>query len=631
MATTRFRIIFKGLSGKADSKKIVMFFQKELNLSNSVIGKFLMSPPRILWEVTSISDAEMIRKFLEKHGCKVSYESVIVYPSFPFAVSKKYDLMIKRELSKTLRGRTQLALALVQAEPENPQNILESMIGTVETKISESFRESDTIFGIDDNRLIFLGFSTDKTGVLNVKNKIVRVIKDCVGDDTCVTVGFSLFPEEGGNFQELLFLAEKNRENDEAVSSTASGSETLLYIPRNTDADEGDSTGNKLQLYFSKARGRVFGRLAEMDPQTLWIGLGQLPPAKQKEFLMRLPFDSPLVPELEDMIDIQAPFEHDKDAELRFKAIISQMESENPDDESGGLSEKVKTKLSKVENLPTLPSIAAEVFRLASDPNYSPEELSAVIMNDPPLTSKLLKTVNSAYYGNLQKIGTVKQAVIFLGMGEIMDLAFSLAAAKVFDIKLEKGNIDPKALWRHSICTALIAQNLCRGLTEIKKTGIMTAGLLHDLGKIFLIEHFPEEYETVMEAYDKQNIPLPDLETDVFGVDHAEIGMLLSTNWNLPAPLVQSITHHHHPLSAESHSEQAALVGLADYLYHEATKPDNQDGNADNGASRLTQGHWALLTRIFNDLDPAHLEKMVSDATNVIKISHDLLAVLDRV
>jgi len=599
-------------------------------LSNNVIGKFLTSPPRILWEVTSISDAEMIRKFLEKYGCNVSYESVTVYPGFPFAVSKKYDGLIKRELSKALRGRTQLALFLVQVEPENPQHILESLIGLAESKIADNFRESDTIFGIDDNRLIFLGFSTDKTGVTNVKNKMTRVIKGFVGEDTKVTVGFSLFPEEGSNFQELLFLAEQNRENDEAFSSKSAGSETLTYVPPNSDDEDDDSISNRLQLYFSKARGKLFNRLMEMDPQTLWIGLGQLPPAKQKEFLVRLPFDSPLVPELEDMIDHQAPFEHDKDAEVRFKAIISHVESEDEGGKKAEMAKHVRMKLDKVENLPTLPNIAAEVFRLASDPNYSPEELSAVIMNDPPLTSKLLKTVNSAYYGNLQKIGTVKQAVIFLGMGEIMDLAFSLAAAKVFDIKTENGELDPKALWRHSICAALIAQNLCRGLTEIKKTGIMTAGLLHDIGKIFLIEHFPKEYEAVMKDFKAFDIPLPDLEMNMFGIEHAEIGRVLSTNWNLPVPLVQSITWHHLPLSAESHSEQAAIIGLADYLYHEATKPDNPADNAANSSFRLTHGHWSLLTRVFTTLDSAHLGKMVSDAKNIIKISHDLLAVLDR-
>jgi putative nucleotidyltransferase with HDIG domain len=366
-----------------------------------------------------------------------------------------------------------------------------------------------------------------------------------------------------------------------------------------------------------------------MDAPTLWLGLSQLPQAKQRDFLARLPYNAPLVPILKEMIENQTEPAFDKAAEQHFEAIIHQMKLDEGLEERKRVREKLFSRLDRVDALPTLPSVASLVFRIATDPTSSAGDLTKVIENDQSLTSKLLKTVNSAFYGFPQKIGTVKQAVVILGLDEITNLAFGLAAAKVLETTTFGGLYDPKSLWHHSICTALIAQKLCEGFPRFKRLGVFTAGLLHDFGKILLMETFPELYAQIYGEVAKHDFPLFDLEEEKIGVNHAVVGRLLSSNWNLPESLVEAIAYHHHPLSAPRYTHLAAITGLADYLYYRSTAAGNPKEAILVMSPQLTYGHWCSLTEVFTSLNAEQLKQMMDDALTVVENSNELLNVLD--
>jgi putative nucleotidyltransferase with HDIG domain len=313
-----------------------------------------------------------------------------------------------------------------------------------------------------------------------------------------------------------------------------------------------------------------------------------------------------------------------------LQAIIHQLDKEEGRNGHKEMRQEVLSRLNRVEALPTLPSIAAHIFKIASDPDSSAQELTRLIENDPPLTSKLLKIVNSAFYGFPQKIGTVKQAVVILGTDEIMDLSFGLAAAKVFDLKAPNENMNPKALWRHSMGTALISQKLCQEMPKCERLGGFTAGLLHDFGKIFILEHFAETYEKVFSEYENDHIPFFELEEKWFGLNHAKVGEFLASHWNLPKSLVEAISHHHQPFFAPDDSELAALVGLADCLYHRvetARQADNESTPA--LPPLLTVGHTEVLTESFKGLGKDSIEKMTEDAQAILEQSAHLFALLD--
>jgi putative nucleotidyltransferase with HDIG domain len=391
--------------------------------------------------------------------------------------------------------------------------------------------------------------------------------------------------------------------------------------------DDGSLT--PIQVCFTEARGKMFKRLLSMDPQSLLLGLSQLPIEKQQEFLARLPFDSPLTPILQDAIDTQSQPVPDKASEEDLETILYYMGMEEGLEERKNNQEKILSKLNRTEALPTLPSVASHVLLIASNPDASASDLTNVIENDPSLTSKLLKVVNSAFYGFLQKIGTVKQAVVLLGTGEIIALAFGLTTAKLFNVSQLKGIYSPKSLWQHSMCTGLIAENLCKRFPEYKKLGVFTAGLLHDFGKILLIENFSDLYGQVHAEAKKYSLPLFELEEEKFGLNHAIIGEFLATNWNLPDALIQAVAFHHQPFSAPSHSQLAAIIGLADFLYYEAVEMGEISMDFSGFSCELTSCHWTLLGQLFPGFNSEMLNEMTQESVDIINKTKNLFMIPD--
>jgi len=612
MTDIHFRIVLEDMDQNADIHHSVAYLRKKTSLADDRIRDMLAGPPRVICQLPIRDDAEQIQMTLKKMGCYTYLEQVIVDPAYPFPIPLKQQKVMKQELSKALRSGSILALFLVQLEEKQTRPVLPSMLGSFRKRLSEHLRESDTVIGIDDNRIIILGFSTGTENVSHLRDKINRIFVELLEQDVLTRMGFSLFPEEGRSLQKLLKIADQSREKESRAGDPKTLSTTSPYI-----LAMGNGKLTPIQVCFTEARGKIFRRLLSMDPQSLLLGLSQLPREKQKEFLARLPFDSPLVPVLEEAMESQSQPVSDKAAEEDLETIIYYMELEEGLEERKKNQEEILAKLNRVEALPTLPSIANHVLMIASNPDASASDLTEVIVNDPSLTSKLLKIVNSAFYGFVQEIGTVKKAVVLLGTGEVVALAFSLATAKLFNAAHLEGAYSPKSLWHHSMCTGLIAESLCKSFPEYRKLGVFTAGLLHDFGKILLVEYSPELYGQIHVEAKRHDLPLFELEEEKFGLTHAIIGEFLASNWNLPDALVQAIAFHHQPFLASSHSQLAAIIGLADYLYYEAAAAGVLPDEFSGFSCELTSLHWTLLGQLFPGLDAAKLDEMTQDALKV--------------
>ncbi len=626
MSDIRFRVVFEGLKQGIKINKPVAFLCKEIGLSKGKIQGMLTNPPCVLLEVSARRDAEKVWEVLKKMGCKAYIEPMISGSSYPFAISQEHYRDIKKELGKALRMRGNVALSLVQVEAKEPQSMVPSMLGDLGKRLSEHFRESDTVIAIDDSRVILLGFSNGRETIGDLREKIEGDLKDQLGEGVEASMGFSLFPEEGQSLPKLLQVAEKRRKEGGEPGDRAG------YLSVDTPyvlAKEG-GTLTPIQVCFTEARGKIFRRLLNMDPQSLLLGLSTLPQNKQREFLARLPFDSPIASILEEAIEGRTQVVSEEISQEDLGTIMYYMELEEGLEERKKNQEEILSMLNRTEALPTLPSIASHVLMIASNPDASASDLTEVIINDPSLTSTLLKIVNSAYYGFRQKISSVKQAVVLLGTGEIIALSFGLSTAKLFNIAHLEGAYTPQSLWRHSMCTGLIAENLCKRFPEYRKLGVFTAGLLHDFGKILLIDNFPELYGKVHAESRKYNIPLFELEEEKFGLTHAMIGEFLALNWNLPEALVQAIAFHHQPFSASSHSQLASIIGLADYLYYEATLLGELPEEFPGYSCELTSCHWSFLSQLFPALDTEKLEKMIEEALDVIKHSEELFSILEK-
>ncbi len=202
----------------------------------------------------------------------------------------------------------------------------------------------------------------------------------------------------------------------------------------------------------------------------------------------------------------------------------------------------IKKVLSDNRELASLPQTLSEVLRVTRDERSSAIDLSNVIMRDPALTARLLRIVNSAYYGLGRQIGSISQAVMTIGMRQVTALALSSSVYGMTDNW--KSTFDRRAFWRHSLEVAIggrmIAEQM--GLRNLEEPWV--AGLLHDIGILILERSYPKEFARVW-AIAQREQALEDLEITQWNTDHARVGQFLLQQWNLPESICAAVRYHH--------------------------------------------------------------------------------------
>ncbi|MBF0614400.1 MAG: HDOD domain-containing protein [Magnetococcales bacterium] len=199
-----------------------------------------------------------------------------------------------------------------------------------------------------------------------------------------------------------------------------------------------------------------------------------------------------------------------------------------------------------VDGMPAFPPSVYHILKLTADINCVPKELVRVIDLDPVLTIKLLQLVNSPYFGLSRQIGSIRQAVVFVGINTIKNLALTIAPMEMLSRDTHNSPF-LEGLLSHAIAVGVIARHLARrcGISEVESTDFFVAGLLHDFGKIALHRFFPNKYAKAMAMAAKKQISLIEAERHMLDLDHAQIGQMLADKWRLPPGCVASMGQHH--------------------------------------------------------------------------------------
>jgi putative nucleotidyltransferase with HDIG domain len=226
--------------------------------------------------------------------------------------------------------------------------------------------------------------------------------------------------------------------------------------------------------------------------------------------------------------------------------------------------EKIKSTIISIRDLPTIPEIVREAILFMSDIDVSMDKLVDIISKDPPLAGKLLRVVNSAFYGLSGKVGSLKFALVLLGMRQIRQLIFGISVLSLFPLEPGKPTFDRRRFWQHSAAVGMISRLLAiKAYHFIFEGSEFTAGLLHDIGKIVLDEYFHSEFIEALDISEKEQIPLYEAEMKVFGCTHAQIGQWVAERWNLPENIIETIALHHSPEMAKKEPFLVSIVHLA--------------------------------------------------------------------
>jgi putative nucleotidyltransferase with HDIG domain len=220
--------------------------------------------------------------------------------------------------------------------------------------------------------------------------------------------------------------------------------------------------------------------------------------------------------------------------------------------------------IGRIEDLPTLPRTVLKITELVNDPTSSARDLSRIITDDQVLTARLLKLVNSSFYGFPQRISTITGAIVLLGFDAIRNLLLTTSVFDVFADNKKPGIFRQEKFWDHSLGCAVGAKVIGNHMRYDKLEELFVSGLLHDIGKIVEMMFLPQEYSKVTRLVNTKNILMLTAEEAVLGYSHAEVGKLLGERWNLPPKLISVIASHHQPDAAGRFAVEAAIIHLAD-------------------------------------------------------------------
>jgi len=257
---------------------------------------------------------------------------------------------------------------------------------------------------------------------------------------------------------------------------------------------------------------------------------------------------------------------------------------------------KIKLIINRIHNLPTPPIVFTQVNKVLNNPNTSAYQIGAIISEDPALTAKVLKLTNSAFYGNPRTITSVKQAIIILGLDVVRSLVLS---ASVFEMFSKKYKIDKEYLdsfWRHSLSVAFMARIISRmknfpSFLEAEES--FSAGLLHDIGKLVIFAHLPDEFHEISRALNENTERhISEIEDEFLGFDHSLVGSYLAQKWNLPEELAVAIRYHHCPDEANVEFLSTYIINFSDYI---SWKSDDDENKVKRKVFPCSQVAWEKL------------------------------------
>jgi putative nucleotidyltransferase with HDIG domain len=220
---------------------------------------------------------------------------------------------------------------------------------------------------------------------------------------------------------------------------------------------------------------------------------------------------------------------------------------------------------SVITSFPGMPATALKLLAMIDDPAVQVTKIEKTLRHDPGLTANVLKLANSAYFGIPSMVGSIRQAVILLGLKRLIQMVIASCVSVIMNRQITGYDLSAGELWRHSIAVSVAAETMAKELEVETEEEIFTAALLHDVGKLVLDEFVKDDLRQIETAV-SQGISFEMAEDIVLGTNHADVGARILTNWSLPPTIVGAVRWHHGPEKCEQPSALIDIVHVANIL-----------------------------------------------------------------
>lgn len=218
------------------------------------------------------------------------------------------------------------------------------------------------------------------------------------------------------------------------------------------------------------------------------------------------------------------------------------------------------------KDLPAMPHVASKVLELAGNPETTAATLQKVIEDDQAMAARILKIANSALYGCSRKIKTLTEAIVMLGFNTIRSLVVTSAARNMYLKEGKTMGLKERLLWEHSIGCGIASRLLVTPRQPAYAEEAFLAGLMHDIGKLVLNQYAGEVFDEIVQEVYNEGRQFVEVERELLGFDHTEVGAMLVTKWKLSNTLEDAIRLHHEPDSINASNEVLCYLDLANNI-----------------------------------------------------------------
>lgn len=268
------------------------------------------------------------------------------------------------------------------------------------------------------------------------------------------------------------------------------------------------------------------------------------------------------------------------------------------------VTSSVISKLKQIKDLPVLPAIMNEINKVLADPRSNATTLANVIMQDQSLVTKILKLVNSAYYGFPRRITSLNSAVVILGLNTIKNIVLSVSFIQIFSKVKNTKIFDLKDFWKHSLAVGITSKIIGKKIGYLKQEELFLIGLVHDIGKIITNIYVPELFIKCFAVSQRQEVPYYIAEKELTKDTHDAIAQYLLDMWKLPQLYLEGVGFHHMPLSAPNHKIECSILHIADTI----VKGLGIGKSIDSRIPPIEEDAWRLI-----NLQPKHLRSIFDE------------------
>lgn len=230
--------------------------------------------------------------------------------------------------------------------------------------------------------------------------------------------------------------------------------------------------------------------------------------------------------------------------------------------------------------LPSPPEVVVRINAMIADRSCGPQEIGRVVGSDPALATRVLSTANSSFYGLQEPVHSAEQAATVIGVRSLRNIAMQASIAQRYEHLEGQRELDLREVWEHAERCAQLAQLLgaaSRVDVELAPDEFYTCGLLHDIGKVALLESLGEEYLDLLRTAHERRCALHHQEQEALGFTHVDVGALVAARWKLPQTVALAIAYHHGPNERVLEFPAVAVVAVADQLAYRADLADFEE------------------------------------------------------